>query len=75
MLTLSPWARFWFSAIIAGLLAGGGAATTALTGDDPANWTQWAVVVVTILLTMAKDMQAKLAEPPQPEHARTDHAA
>lgn len=64
MPVLSPWVRFWLSAGIAGLLAGGGAATTALTGDDPANGTQWALVLLTTVLALAKDMQAKLAEPP-----------
>lgn len=64
MLPVSPWTRFWLSAAIAGLIAGGGAATTALTGDDPANWTQWALVLLVTITSTAKDMQAKLADSP-----------
>lgn len=67
----SPWMRFWLSAISAGMIAGTGAMTVALTGDDPANPVQWVFVAATTIGAIGKDIQAVLQTPPPPTKGPT----
>lgn len=57
--------KILLSALVAGVIAWGGAFMTASGGEAPITKTQVTLAVITGVVAAAKDMQAYLAKPPQ----------
>lgn len=57
--------KIFLSAIIAGIIAWGGAFMAVVSGQTPMNKTQIVMTIVTGIVAFAKDIQAYLTKPPE----------
>jgi hypothetical protein len=58
------WPRIVISAVVTGIIAGGGAAISALTEDGTIGTAAMAIALLTGLVVAAKDVQSTLSPPP-----------
>lgn len=58
--------KILLSAVVAGVIAWGGAFMTAGSGQAPMNKTQVVMAIVTGIVAGAKDIQAYIMKPPAP---------
>ena len=64
---MSPLVIYLLSALIAGIIAGGGAFMAVATADNPTiTPLTWGAVIITGLIAAAKDIQSRMQPPPPP---------